>query len=282
SAVRGPTGRRWTASGTKGRSRFWMPCLSVAVDDGQPEHEPFMLRKTMPSLKPRNVMSPPSLATAGRTRASISSLMVATVSASLASKTSSLPAGAAASAPRTIGVPDMKCSMMAPRIAGLSCGHSPVDLVTAMKSAPKKTPETPATSNSRSASGDWAAASLSRMSSVPFASTGRPGRNLSVAGFGVGSGWMNMVCSSAAAERYRGLRAGSRRFDHCNRWRRAVEVQGMDRAAAAAGGRAGTTSRHGVEVLVAEVAGYDRDRDREFAVALANARNQRSRPLLVG
>src|SRR5260221_415346 len=36
----------------------------------------------MPSLKPRKVMSPPSLATAGRTRASLSSLMVATVSES--------------------------------------------------------------------------------------------------------------------------------------------------------------------------------------------------------
>ena len=39
----------------------------------------------------------------------------------------------------------------------------------------------------RSASGDCAADSLSRISSVPLASTGRPGRNLSVAGFGVGS-----------------------------------------------------------------------------------------------
>ncbi len=36
----------------------------------------------MPSLKPRKVMSPPSLATAGRTLVSIRSLMVATVSAS--------------------------------------------------------------------------------------------------------------------------------------------------------------------------------------------------------
>jgi hypothetical protein len=37
-------GRTSTTSGTKWRSRFWMPCLSVAVDDGQPEHDPFMLR----------------------------------------------------------------------------------------------------------------------------------------------------------------------------------------------------------------------------------------------
>ncbi|SIO08725.1 hypothetical protein SAMN05443247_01887 [Bradyrhizobium erythrophlei] len=37
-------GRTSTTSGTKCLSKFWMPCCSVAVDDGQPEHEPFMLR----------------------------------------------------------------------------------------------------------------------------------------------------------------------------------------------------------------------------------------------
>ena len=31
-------------SGRKWRRRFWMPCFSVAVEDGQPAHEPFMLR----------------------------------------------------------------------------------------------------------------------------------------------------------------------------------------------------------------------------------------------
>ncbi len=30
------------------RSRFWMPCFSVAVDDGQPAQAPFMCRKTVP------------------------------------------------------------------------------------------------------------------------------------------------------------------------------------------------------------------------------------------
>ena len=43
-------GRTSTTSGTKWRSRFWIPCLRVAVDDGQPEQAPFMLRYTMPSL----------------------------------------------------------------------------------------------------------------------------------------------------------------------------------------------------------------------------------------
>ncbi len=31
-------------SGTKWRSRFWMPCLRVAVEDGHPEQAPRMLR----------------------------------------------------------------------------------------------------------------------------------------------------------------------------------------------------------------------------------------------
>jgi hypothetical protein len=37
-------GRTSTTSGTKCFSRFWMPCCSVAVEDGQPEQAPFMLR----------------------------------------------------------------------------------------------------------------------------------------------------------------------------------------------------------------------------------------------
>src|SRR6266511_3424615 len=61
-------------------------------------------------------MSPPSLATAGRTRVSISSLMVATVSESFGSKNSRASSAAAPVSPRTSGAPDMKCSMMAPRI----------------------------------------------------------------------------------------------------------------------------------------------------------------------
>src|SRR6266702_8555230 len=38
------TGRTSTTSGMKCFNRFWMPCCSVAVDEGQPAHEPFMLR----------------------------------------------------------------------------------------------------------------------------------------------------------------------------------------------------------------------------------------------
>src|SRR5215471_14912215 len=247
----------------------------------------------MPSLKPRKVMSPPSLATAGRTRASISSLMVATVSESFASKNSSPSSDGAASALFTIGAPDMKCSMMAPRIAGLSCCHSPAVLVTATKSEPKNTPEIPAISNRRSASGDWAAASLSRISSVPLVSTGRPGRNLSVAGFGVGSVWMNMACSLGCAA------IKTPTMGHCSRWRRAVEVStcrsdmpkgdgpacGMplgSRFAARLTAHEARLSRHGVELLIAEVAGHDRDRDGKVACGLADTGHERPRSLLAG
>src|SRR6476660_4717667 len=91
------------------------------------------------------------------------------------------------------GAPDMKCSMMAPRMAGLMCCHSsPSLLVTEMKSETRNTPVTPSTPNRRCASGEAVASDLSRKSTVPSPSTVLPGMNLSVAGLGVGSVWMNM------------------------------------------------------------------------------------------
>src|SRR6185436_14978525 len=94
------------------------------------------------------------------------------------------------------GAPDMKCSMMAPRMAGLMCCHSSASfLVTDMKSEPRNTPVTPSTPNSRCANGEVVASDLSRKSTVPSPSTVLPGMNLSVAGLGVGSVWMNMgIC----------------------------------------------------------------------------------------
>jgi hypothetical protein len=68
-------------------------------------------------------------------------------------------------------------------------------LVTEMKSLPKNTPLTLGRPNRRSASGDCTAASLFGMSSVPWPSTGLPGRNFRVAGFGVASVWMNINLS---------------------------------------------------------------------------------------
>jgi hypothetical protein len=43
-AAAGQIGLTSTTSGTKCLSKFWIPCCSVAVEDGQPAQEPFMLR----------------------------------------------------------------------------------------------------------------------------------------------------------------------------------------------------------------------------------------------
>src|SRR5262249_61803688 len=114
--------------------------------------------------------------------------------------------------------PDMKVSTMATRIAGLSSCLSPSPLGTAMKAEPKNTPDTPVMPKRRSPSGDWEADPLSRMSSVPLGSTDRPGRNLSVAGFGVGSVWMNMACS---------FQSQDQGIVHCNSWRLPLEVHAV-------------------------------------------------------
>src|SRR5215212_4266166 len=204
-------------------------------------------------------MSPPSLATAGRTRVSISSLIVATVSASAGSKNSPASVVSPLVPAATIGAPDMKCSMITPRIAGLSCGHSAADLVTVMKSEPRNTPLTPWMSNSRSASGDWAASALSRISSVPEGSTVRPGRNFKVAGLGVTSVWMNIDSSG---------RHMSARSIHRNRW--SFEPATSMRL------------RQRVEILVAQMPRHHRDRNRIIARRLSEARHQRSRSFLAG
>src|SRR5947209_4449431 len=208
-------------------------------------------------------MSPPSLATAGRTRSSISSLMVATVSESSGAKNSSSAADPPDCSVRVIGSPDMKCSIIAPRIAGVRCCQSPPALVTATKSEPRNTPATPGIANRCSASGDWVADCASRMSSVPLASTVRPGRNLRVAGFGVASVWMNMAVSSPAVCPIGRTRASS------NKWLLGNELQ------APAGHSRG--SRHCVQILIAQVPRHDCDRDRKLAGGPAYARNERTR-----
>jgi len=64
-------------------------------------------------------------------------------------------------------------------------------------------PATPSTLNTRAASGDRRSASAGSVNSAtPSSMTVLPGRNLSVAGFGVCSVWMNMaLCSTAAGNR---------------------------------------------------------------------------------
>ena len=61
------------------------------------------------------------------------------------------------------------------------------------KSRPRKTPVTPFTPNSRCASGDIFASSAFGKSAVPSSKTVCPGKNFSVAGFGVDSVCMNIA-----------------------------------------------------------------------------------------
>src|SRR6516162_2092408 len=193
-------------------------------------------------------MSPPSPATAGRTRVSIRSLMRATVSESFSSKNSS-ETGVGWAPVASNGAPLMKCSMMAPRIAGLICCQSPAVLVTEIKSAPKKTPVIFGISNNRSASGDCAAASLLCMSSVPDSRTGRPGRNFKVAGLGVASVWINMQLAPET---------GSRPV----RTDQPIDGAFVRRRQLWEHVTAELELRHGVEVFIAEVPWHDRHRDR--------------------
>ena len=55
------------------------------------------------------------------------------------------------------GLPERKCSMMTPRIAGFRWFHSVVSLLTETKSEPRNTPVTPGIENRPAASGDTAA-----------------------------------------------------------------------------------------------------------------------------
>ncbi len=61
-----------------------MPAFKVRAEEGQPAQLPRICRNTVPLLpsQPLNVISPPSLATAGRTRVFKSSMICSTTSAS--------------------------------------------------------------------------------------------------------------------------------------------------------------------------------------------------------
>ena len=85
-----------------------------------------------------------------------------------------------------------KMPMMIPSTAGFRCAHSTSFLVTETKSCPNITNSTPAMDSSASASGALAALSSERIQAPPVASTVWPGKNLSVAGLGVGSVWINI------------------------------------------------------------------------------------------
>src|SRR6516162_2857678 len=214
------------------------------------------------------MMSPPSCATAGRTRVSSSSLIWETTSSSSSCRASmaALPAVSAS----TTGRPAAKCSMITAKTAGFSWYQSPsASFVTVIKSAPRKTPVTCGRANSRSASGDIrAATSASVKFAVPEAMTTRPGRNFRVAGFGVCSVWMNIDGS----EKSMGLHTLAWGFGAANQ--------------PSAGGRPKPrhhASADGVELLQGEAAGNDRDWNTKAGGGLAGQiRDQRPRSFWPG
>ena len=160
-----------------------MPCRSVAVEDGQPEQAPFICQIDDAVLEAaeRDVA-----AVLGDRRAHprLDQLLDGGDGLGVLGLEELRRLGPAPFRSRTSGAPDMKCSMMAPRIAGLSCCHSPSALVTVMKSQPKNTPVTPGISNRRSASGDCAAPRPVGNVERAVASTARPGRNFRSPGSG--------------------------------------------------------------------------------------------------
>src|SRR4029078_4416982 len=159
--------------------------------------------------------------------------------------------------------------MMAPRIAGLSCCHSPPVLVTAMKSDPKNTAPTLATSNSLAASGDCAAASVVVVSRVPVSSTARPGRNFSVAGLGVASVWMNIEIAPCL----NGFKARGWSNHNPKMALTALQVNGP---------RNGRKSGTGVDIFVAQMGRHQRDWDWKRSGGLGEVRYQGARAFLAG
>ena len=73
--------------------------------------------------------------------------------------------------------------MMVPKIHAFMVSQSlSSDLVTVMKSEPKKTRVIPSTPNRAVANGERRASLTFQKSAVPFSMTGHPGRNFSLAG----------------------------------------------------------------------------------------------------
>src|SRR5215210_3234776 len=170
-------------------------------------------------------MSPPSWATAGRTRVSINSLIWSMISASAGS--SSTEGGSSAMwIPAALpgvnrGAPLTKWSSRASRTSGSRSVHETAgEAVTDTKSRPKNTPSTMPLSNSALASGDACALSASAKSRVPASITVCPGRNLRVAGLGVCSVRISisaMWSRDALRSRTKGWRAGDDPADQADR-----------------------------------------------------------------
>lgn len=165
------------------------------VELGQPEHAPCISSSTIPvfSLKLWKVISPPSCATAGRMRVSISSFNCFTSSESSSDALLLWLEFALFSSSNT-GFSATKCSIIVVRIWAFRLFQSVrSDLVTVIKSLPKKIEVTPLISNKLSAKGEMADSFLELKVAVPFSSTDTPGMNFNVLGLGVFSVWMNIM-----------------------------------------------------------------------------------------
>src|SRR5690349_5182495 len=101
---------------------------------------------------------------------------------------------------------------------------------------------------------------------VPPSRTTRPGMNLSVAGLGVASVWMNMIFSGVAGSRpARGVMT--------TRWRPQKHDQGAQNSVSSAAYGSGQR----VDIRIAEVAGHDHDGNRERADGIGDHGHQGSR-----
>ena len=120
----------------------------------QMQGAPCICRNTIPSLYLSNMISPPSIATAGLTLLSRSSLIFFTTSLSF----SSIVCPVDADCSEIIGLFIVKCSMIQPKIAGfISVQSLSLPLVIVIKSDPKKTPSTPLILNKFIAKGEFEA-----------------------------------------------------------------------------------------------------------------------------
>src|SRR5262245_17591662 len=139
----------------------------------------------MPSRNAENTMSPPSIATAGRTSSSRMRTILATTPSSERARSGS-NAGPSAGSPSAI------VALIASTIGCARSVHSTSGcLVTVTKFEARKTPQTPSTAKSRAASGETAAdGALSKCALRAPSTTGCPSTHLMLLGFGVRSACM--------------------------------------------------------------------------------------------
>src|SRR5262245_12422357 len=157
----------------------------------------------MPSRNAENTMSPPSIATAGRTSSSRMRTMRATTPSSSGPARSGTKAGPSAASPAPTE------AWIASTIGCARSVHSSSGrLVTVTKFEARKTPQTPSTAKSRAASGETPREGrASKCALAPPGTSGWPSTHLMLFGFGVRSACMRKP-GSIALPRVARLRHG--------------------------------------------------------------------------